>query len=75
MLKLNSQDSYQIYCQGTLSEAHVRVLHLLYQPIASYQAISLYMTLYSELERRHMLNIESTHFRLVAMMQMKIEEH
>ncbi len=74
MLKLNSQDSYQIYCQGTLSEAHVRVLHLLYQPIASYQAISLYMTLYSELERRHMLNIESTHFRLVAMMQMKIED-
>lgn len=74
MIKLNSQDSYQIYCQGTLSEAHIRILHLLYQPIASHQAIGLYLTLYSELERRHMLNVESTHFRLVSMMQIKIQE-
>ncbi len=74
MSNLQSQDSYQVYCQGYLSEDKVRVLMELYQPISSYQAISLYLTLYHEIERQKMLNIESTHYRLVSMMQMTIED-
>ena len=41
MHTLTSQDSYQVFCKGYLSEDKIRVLTHLYQPICRYEAISL----------------------------------
>lgn len=70
MNTLTSQDAYQVYCKGYLSEDKIRVLTHLYQPICRYDAFSLYMTLYYEVERGRMLNAEATHYRLSNITQM-----
>lgn len=74
MRTLISQDSYQIYCKGYLSEDKIRILTHLYQPICRFEAISLYLTMYHEIERGRMLNTEATHYRLLNICQMNIAQ-
>lgn len=74
MHTLTSQDSYQVFCKGYLSEDKIRVLTHLYQPICRYEAISLYLTLYHEIERGRMLNTESTHYRILNICQMTLTQ-
>lgn len=74
MRNLSSQDSYQVMCKGYLSEDKIRVLTHLYQPICRYEAISLYLTMYHEIERGRMLNVLSTHYRLFNICQMTITQ-
>lgn len=74
MTSLTSQDTYQVYCKGYLSEDKIRILTHLYQPICRFEAFSLYLTLYHEIERGRMLNTEATHYRLLNICQMNLNQ-
>lgn len=74
MKNLSSQDSYQVLCKGYLGEDKIRILTHLYQPICRYEAISLYLTLYHEIERGNMLNVTLTHYRLLNICQMTLTQ-
>ncbi len=71
---VNSSDTYQIYCRGYLSEDKIRVLTHLYQPIIRFEAFSLYLCLYHEINRGKMLNSEATHYRLLNICQMSMSQ-
>jgi len=74
MSTLTSQDPYKVYCKGYLSEDKIRVLTHLYQPICRNEAISLYLTMYHEIERSRMLNTEATHYRLLNICQITLSQ-
>lgn len=72
MSDLSHQDTYQVYCRDYLGEDNLRVLTLLYQPICETQAFATYLTLYHEVERSHIFNTPSTHYRILRLTQLSL---
>lgn len=70
--KLLPADTYIVINKTILSEQDKKKITLLYQPIIGHTAVSLYLTLIDDLEKRELMSDELTHHHLVSTMQLKL---
>lgn len=75
MLKLNvlPADTYVVVNKTVFSDSDKRVLTMLYQPIIGSNAVNLYFTLWSFLDRNEVKSCEWSHHHLMVNMGMKLE--
>lgn len=66
---LLASDSYTIINQSVLTEIDKKILISLYEPIIGYSAISLYLTLYSDLDKLDLMSLDYTHHHLMTIMK------
>ena len=67
-------DTFIVVNKTTLSDKDRNILILLYQPIVGSQAISLYYTLWSYLDKMEVISDTLDHKRLASMMGITIKE-
>lgn len=61
-------DHFTVFSQNVLSEFDWRIITTLYQPLIGSGALSLYMTLWNELDKQKMWGEEMTHYSLMVNM-------
>ena len=69
-MELKGKDIYRIECGNFLSDERIVSLYSLYQPLIGTDAVSLYMTMYSEGLNQHS---QESHNRLCALMNLSID--
>lgn len=67
-------DRYVVYANGMLHDYDRKVLTFLYQPLIGASSLSLYMTLWAELEENRIWSEASTHHRLMTLMDLKLND-
>ena len=67
-------DRYLVSSAGILHDYDRNVLTLLYQPLIGPVCISLYLTLWSELEKNRLWSKESSHYSLMTTIGMNLDE-
>lgn len=72
--KLLPADTYIVVNKTILSEQDKKKITMLYQPIVGHTAVSLYMTLIDDLEKREFMSSELTHHHLMSTMQLKLND-
>lgn len=72
--KVLPADTYVAINKTILNNEDRKVLIMLYQPIIGYKAISLYFSLWSDLDKRHIVSLEYTHHHLMTNMQLRLSE-
>lgn len=72
--KLLPADTYIVVNKTILSEQDKKKITMLYQPIIGHTAVSLYLTLIDDLEKREIMSGELTHHHLVSTMQLKLND-
>jgi replication initiation and membrane attachment protein len=66
-------DNYIVINKTNLNENDRKILSMLYQPIIGFEAISLYLTLWSDLDKSYIMSKEFTHHHLMMSMRFKLE--
>lgn len=72
--KLLPADTYIVVNKTILSLEDRKKITMLYQPIIGHTAVSLYLTLIDDLEKRELMSDELTHHHLVSTMQLKLND-
>ena len=72
--KVLPADTFVVVNRTILNNEDRKLLIMLYQPIIGYRAMSLYFTLWSDLDKREITSIEYTHHHLMTSMQLKLSE-
>lgn len=72
--KLLPADTYIVINKTILSDQDKKKITMLYQPIIGHTAVSLYLTLIDDLEKRELMSNELTHHHLVSTMQLKLQD-
>lgn len=72
--KLLPADTYIVVNKTILSSEDRKKITMLYQPIIGHTAVSLYLTLIDDLEKREFMSSELTHHHLVSTMQLKLQD-
>ena len=72
--KLLPADTYIVVNKTILSLEDRKKITMLYQPIIGHTAVSLYLTLIDDLEKREFMSEEQTHHHLVSTMQLKLND-
>ena len=72
--KVLPADTFVVVNRTILNNEDRKLLIMLYQPIIGYKAMSLYFTLWSDLDKREITSIEYTHHHLMTSMQLKLSE-
>ena len=72
--KLLPADTYIVVNKTILSLEDRKKITMLYQPIIGHTAVSLYLTLVDDLEKREIMSDELTHHHLVSTMQLKLND-
>ena len=67
-------DSYVVVNKGLLNDTDRKTLTMLYQPIVGSLSLSLYFTLWSDLNKMEIMSNEYTHHHLMNMMSLKLDE-
>ena len=67
-------DSYIVVNKTIITEVDKQILIDLYQPIIGNKAVSLYLTLFNDLERNAFVTGEFTHHHLLSVIQMPIKD-
>ena len=67
-------DSYIVVNKSIITEQDKKILVDLYQPIIGNRAISLYLTLFNDLEKGSVVTEEFTHHHLLSIMQTSLED-
>ncbi|WP_318508071.1 replication initiation and membrane attachment family protein [Bacillus sp. T3] len=67
-------DRYVVNANGLLHEYDRKVLTFLYQPLIGAKSLSLYMTLWGELEENRLWSKPSSHHRLMLLMDLNLNE-
>lgn len=67
-------DSYTVVNKTIMNDIDRKILTLLYQPIIGHIAVSLYFTLWSDLDETEILSPSFTHHHLVTSMKIKIHD-
>ncbi|MBD3108351.1 replication initiation and membrane attachment family protein [Bacillus sp. AGMB 02131] len=67
-------DAYRVATKGMLSEYDRKIIAMLYQPLIGPISISLYMTLWSELESNRVCSQESNHYGLMNILGLPLNE-
>ena len=73
MIYLNKEDYFEVYLGSMLSVSDRDVLFMLYQPIIGHDAVSLYLSLYSEFKKQEATYV-SLHEDLIENMNINITE-
>ena len=66
-------DNYTIYNKGIITNEKIKILTNLYQPIIGYSAVSLYLTLFNDLNKKEIESRKYTHHHLMTSMQLKLD--
>ena len=72
--KLLPADTYIVVNKTIMSNEDRKKITMLYQPIIGHNAVSLYLTLIDDLEKREFMSSELTHHHLVSTMQLKLND-
>lgn len=72
--KVLPADTFVVLNQTILHNEDRKNLIMLYQPIIGYKAVSLYFTLWNNLDRREIFSSEHTHHHLMTSMQLRLSE-
>ncbi len=72
--KLLPADTYIVVNKTILSLEDRKKITMLYQPIIGHTAVSLYLTLIDDLEKREFMSSELTHHHLMSTMQLKLND-
>lgn len=72
--KVLPADTFIVLNKTILHNEDRKLLIMLYQPIIGYKAISLYFTLWNNLDRREIFSKECTHHHLMTSMQLRLSE-
>jgi replication initiation and membrane attachment protein len=67
-------DTYMVVNKTILNDVDRKILTMLYQPIIGHCALSLYFSLWSDLDKTEIMSIEYTHHHLMAMMKLNLTE-
>lgn len=67
-------DRYVVFVNGLLHDYDRKVLTFLYQPLIGAKSLSLYLTLWAELEENRIWSEASTHHRLMTLMDLKLND-
>ena len=67
-------DTYVVINKTIISADDKRKITMLYQPIIGHTAVSLYLTLIDDLEKRELMSDEFTHHHLMCIMQLKLND-
>lgn len=67
-------DSYIVVNKTIITEIDKQILIDLYQPIIGNKAVSLYLTLFNDLEKSSFVSGEFTHHHLLSVMQMSLKD-
>ncbi len=65
-------DTYTVINKSILSNSDRKILTMLYQPIIGYTSISLYFTLWADLDTKEIMSLEFTHHHLISNMKLTI---
>ena len=71
-INLAPADKYIINNKGTITDSDIKVLVNLYQPIIGSTAISLYLTLLNDLDKKD-ISVSYNHHHLMTLMQLKLD--
>ena len=72
--KVLPADTFVVFNKTILHNEDRKLLIMLYQPIIGYKSISLYFTLWNNLDRREIYSNECTHHHLMTNMQLRLSE-
>ena len=72
--KVLPADTFVVINKTILHNEDKKNLIMLYQPIIGYKAVSLYLTLWNNLDRREIFSIEYTHHHLMTNMQLRLSD-
>lgn len=72
--KVLQADTFVVINKTILHNEDKKNLIMLYQPIIGYKAVSLYLTLWNNLDRREIFSIEYTHHHLMTNMQLRLSD-
>ena len=67
-------DSYIVINKSLLNDNDRLILTMLYQPIVGSMAISLYFTLWADLNKTQIMSNEYTHYHLMNAMSLKLDD-
>lgn len=67
-------DTYIVVNKTILSDNDRKILTMLYQPIVGQLPISLYFTLWSDLDKLELMSLSYTHHHLMSIMKLKLSE-
>ena len=67
-------DTYIVYNRTILGDSDRKILILLYQPIIGSSAVSLYLTLWTYLDKTDTISSEYSHHHLMTCMRMKLKD-
>lgn len=67
-------DRYYVHANGLLHDYDRKILTFLYQPLMGAKSLSLYMTMWAELEENKLWSKGSTHHRLMILMDLNLKE-
>ncbi len=70
---LTPADKYVIFNKGLITSEKIKILTNLYQPIIGFTAISLYLTLFNDLNNKSLESEEFSHHHLMTLMQLKLD--
>ena len=71
-INLAPADKYIINNKGIITDSDIKVLVNLYQPIIGSTAISLYLTLFNDLDKKD-ISVSFNHHHLMTLMQLKLD--
>lgn len=73
-LSILPADTYIVINKTILNDVDRKILTMLYQPIIGYSALSLYFSLWSDLDKTEIMSTEYTHHHLMAMMKLNLND-
>ena len=67
-------DTYTVINKTVINDSDLKLVTILYQPIIGFAAVSLYLTLIDDLDKRDVMSEDLTHHHLMSTMQLKLED-
>lgn len=74
LVSITAADSYVVINKTLLNESDRKILNMLYQPIIGINSISLYFSLWSDLNKSDILSTEFLHHHLMSYTKMSLDE-
>ncbi len=67
-------DTYTVINKSVINDSDIKLVTMLYQPIIGFAAVSLYLTLIDDLDKRDVMSEDLTHHHLMSTMQLKLDD-
>ncbi len=67
-------DTYTVISKSVINDSDLKLVTMLYQPIIGFAAVSLYLTLIDDLDKRDVMSEDLTHHHLMSTMQLKLDD-